>query len=192
MYTRIFNRFIANGAGEYSFDSVEDFEAFRPTSFTRFIREGGGVPVSEFDVVEWSLYAQDEWDVTPRLTLTAGLRYDQQSFRDAPLRVVGAEQAFGLRSGIAPTDNDNVSPRLSLAYDVRGDGRSVLRAGAGYFYGRVPYVLGGNVAGSVRPVVQVICRGEPGRPRRAALALRTTAPGRPGGRTTPRGAPSSR
>lgn len=164
MYTHIFNRFIANGAGEYSFASLADFEAFRPTSFTRFIREGGGVPVSEFDVAEWALYAQDEWALTPRLTLTAGLRYDQQSFRDAPQRVVPAEQAFGLVSGIAPTDNDNLSPRLALAYDVRGDGRSVLRGGAGYFYGRVPYVLGGNVAGSVRPVVQVICRGDVGEP----------------------------
>ena len=164
MYTHIFNRFISNGAGEYNFADLDAFEAFEPTSYTRFIRQGGGVPVSEFDVVEWSVYAQDEWAVTPRVTLTAGLRYDQQSFRDAPARVVPAEQAFGLRSGIAPTDNNNFSPRLSLAYDLRGDGRSVFRTGAGYFYGRVPYVLGGNVAGSVRPVVQVVCRGEAGEP----------------------------
>ncbi|HZG43101.1 MAG TPA: TonB-dependent receptor, partial [Longimicrobium sp.] len=133
-------------------------------SFTRFIRQGGGVPVAEFDVAEWSLYGQDEWALTPRLTLTAGLRYDVQSFRNAPARVIQGEQAFGLRSGIAPTDNNNVSPRLALAYDLRGDGRSMLRAGAGYFYGRVPYVLGGNVAGSVIPTVQVVCRGALGDP----------------------------
>ncbi|HWK89362.1 MAG TPA: TonB-dependent receptor, partial [Longimicrobium sp.] len=159
MYTHIFNRFISNGAGEYSFASLDAFEAFQPTSYTRFIQQGGGVPEAEFDVVEWSVYAQDEWAATPRLTLTAGLRYDQQSFRDAPQRVIAAEQAFGLQSGIAPTDNDNFSPRAALSWDVRGNGRSMLRAGAGYFYGRVPYVLGGNVAGSVVPVVQVVCRG---------------------------------
>ncbi|MBW3569523.1 MAG: TonB-dependent receptor [Gemmatimonadetes bacterium] len=164
MYTRIFNRFIANGAGEYSFPNLDAFEAFQPSSFTRFIRQGGGVPVSEFDVAEWSLYAQDEWAVTPRLTVTGGLRYDVQSFRNAPLPVIQAEQAFTVESGIAPTDNNNISPRLSLAYDLRGDGRSVFRAGAGYFYGRVPYVLGGNVAGSVIPTVQVVCRGELGDP----------------------------
>jgi outer membrane receptor for ferrienterochelin and colicin len=164
MYTRIFNRFISNGAGEYSFANLDAFESFQPSSFTRFIREGGGVPVSEFDVAEWALYAQDEWAATPRLTVTAGLRYDLQSFRDAPLPVVQAEQAFQVQSGIAPTDNNNLSPRLSLAYDLRGDGRSVFRAGAGYFYGRVPYVLGGNVSGSVVPTVQVICRGELGEP----------------------------
>jgi outer membrane receptor for ferrienterochelin and colicin len=164
MWTHIFNRFISNGAGEYSFADLDAFEAFQPSSYTRFIRQGGGIPVSEFDVAEWALYAQDEWSVTPRLTVTAGLRYDQQSFRDAPERVIPAEQAFGVRSGIAPTDNDNFSPRLALAYDLRGDGRSIFRAGAGYFYGRVPYVVGGNVAGSVRPTVQVVCRGEIGDP----------------------------
>lgn len=164
MWTHIFNRFISNGAGEYNFASLDAFEAMQPTSYTRFIRQGGGVPVAEFDVAEWSLYGQDEWAVTPRLTLTAGLRYDVQSFRDAPSRVIQAEQAFGARSGIAPTDNNNVSPRLALAYDLRGNGRSMLRAGAGYFYGRVPYVLGGNVAGSVIPTVQVVCSGELGDP----------------------------
>jgi len=164
MWTHIFNRFISNGAGEYTFANLDAFEAGQPSSYTRFIRQGGGVPVSEFDVAEWSLYAQDEWAVSPKLTVTGGLRYDIQSFRNAPERVVGAEQAFGVRSGIAPTDNNNISPRLSLAYDLRADGRSIFRAGAGYFYGRVPYVLGGNVAGSVRPTVQIVCSGDLGDP----------------------------
>ncbi|HEX6036855.1 TonB-dependent receptor [Longimicrobium sp.] len=164
MWTHIFNRFISNGAGEYTFDNLDAFAAGQPSSYTRFIRQGGGVPVSEFDVAEWSLYAQDEWAFSPKLTLTAGVRYDQQSFRNAPEQVIGAEQAFNVESGIAPTDNNNVSPRLSLAYDLNADGRSVFRAGAGYFYGRVPYVLGGNVAGSVRPTVQIVCRGDLGDP----------------------------
>ena len=164
VYTRIFNRFILNGAGEYRFASLDAFENFQPLSFSRQVLAGGGIPISEFDVAEWAVYAQDEFQATPRLTVTAGLRYDQQAFLDAPIPVTEAERAFGVQSGIAPADNDNVSPRLSLAYDLRGDGRSVFRAGAGYFYGRVPYVLGGNVAGSVRPVLQLTCRGEPGDP----------------------------
>lgn len=164
VYTRIFNRFIQNGAGEYVFPSLDAFEAFRPSSFRRTVQEGGVIPVSKFDVAEWSVYAQDEWSVTPRLTMTLGLRYDQQAFLDAPQRVVAAEQAFGVTSGIAPADNNNISPRLALAYDLRGDGSSVLRAGAGYFYGRVPYVVGGNVAGAIRPVLDLICGGDFGDP----------------------------
>lgn len=164
IYTRIFNRFISNGAGEFSFPSLDAFEAGRPSSFRRTVQEGGGIPTSRFNVAEWSVYAQDEWRPTPKLTLTAGLRYDQQAFLDAPLRVVEAERAFGVRSGVAPVDNDNVSPRLALAYDPKGDGSSVFRAGVGYFYGRVPYVVGGNVAGSIRPVLDLVCTGEFGEP----------------------------
>ncbi|HTE17156.1 MAG TPA: TonB-dependent receptor, partial [Armatimonadota bacterium] len=48
MWTHIFNRFISNGAGEYTFANLAAFEAGQPTSFTRFVRQGGGVPVSEF------------------------------------------------------------------------------------------------------------------------------------------------
>lgn len=164
IYTRIHNQFIQNGAGEYSFPNLDAFEAFQPSSYTRTVRAGGGIPVSDFDVAEWALYAQDEWAVTPKLTATAGLRYDVQSFLDAPARVVEAERAFNVESGIAPTDNNNLSPRIALAYDIRGDGRSVARAGAGYFYGRVPYVVGGNVAGSVKPVLQLVCTGGPDDP----------------------------
>jgi hypothetical protein len=159
IFTNIKNQFIASGAGEYNFASLDDFAAFTPRSYTRNIREDGQVPFAEFGVSEWSLYAQNEWRTTPRLTTTFGLRYDVQSFGDAPARVVDAERAFGIETGIAPTDFNNISPRLSLAYDVRGDGYSVIRGGAGYFYGRVPYVLGGNVEQTILPILNLTCTG---------------------------------
>ena len=159
IFTNVRNQFILSGAGEYRFASLADFDAFRPTSFQRNVGSDGRIPFADFGVAEWSLYAQDEWQVTPRLTATAGLRYDVQSYLDDPARVIDAEAAFGIRTGIAPVDKNNVSPRLMLAYDVSGDGRSVARAGAGYFYGRVPYVLGGNVQGSINPVLTLTCAG---------------------------------
>jgi outer membrane receptor for ferrienterochelin and colicin len=164
LYTDIFNQFQSpgsqnQGAGEFIFNSPEDFEAFRPASYFRPFQEGGGIANSPFSVFEWAGYVQDEWQATPRLTATLGLRYDQQSFLDSPEPVVDVERAFGLRTGFAPTDNDNISPRLALAYDVRGDGSSVVRGGAGYFYGRLPFVLGGNVLQTELPIVEVLCTG---------------------------------
>ena len=159
IFTHIENQFILEGAGTYNFRDMDAFAAFRPSSFERNIRQGGGVPFAEFDVLEWGIYAQDEWRVTPKLTATLGLRYDLQTFLQDPDRVLAAERAFGVNTGIAPTDNDNVSPRLALAYDFSGNGTSVIRGGMGYFYGRVPYVLGGNVQSTVRPVVTVNCTG---------------------------------
>jgi hypothetical protein len=58
-------------------------------------------------------FVQDDWKVTRRLTLNAGLRYEIQSVTQ---------------------DRNNFAPRVGLAWDVTGDGRNVLRAGAGMFY----------------------------------------------------------
>lgn len=164
LFTDILNQFQnpgsqSQGAGEYVFASLNDLRAFRPSSYYRPMQLGGGISRAEFGVSEFSVYLQDEWTVTPRLTATAGLRYDRQSFGDSPLPVVDVERAFGWETGFAPTDDNNISPRLSLAYDLGGNGTQVIRAGAGYFYGRVPYVLGGNVLQTELPSVEVVCRG---------------------------------
>ncbi len=147
------------GAGEYRFANIDDFRNFRPSSYFRPFEEGGGIARANFDVAEWAVYIQDEWQINPRLTATLGLRYDQQSFRNSPTPIVDVERAFGFRTGFAPTDGNNVSPRLSLALDIDGDGRKVLRAGAGLFYGIVPGVVGGNVLQTERPILEVNCTG---------------------------------
>jgi hypothetical protein len=65
-------------------------------------------------------YAQDEYKVTPRLTLNVGLRYDLE-----------------LLKTIA-TQTGNVSPRAGLAWSPFASRRTVIRAGFGLFYDRVP------------------------------------------------------
>lgn len=161
IYTGILNQFIRAGSGEFRFSSLDDFEAFQPASFSRVLRVDGEVPRAEFDVMELGLYAQDEWQATPRLTATFGLRWDTQEFMDDPSPVLDVERAFGpsLETGIAPVDRNNLSPRFSLAYDLDGNGGAVIRGGVGYFYGRIPYVLGGNVHQTELPVVELNCTG---------------------------------
>ncbi len=172
LFTTAFNRFQApmtgisgnQSAGEFGFDSLDDFAAGNPSVFLRPFQQGERIPGDEFDVVEWSAFLQDEWRVNDKLTATLGLRFDQQSFDTNPDPVADIESAFGFTTGIAPTDSDNISPRLSLAYDLNADGRQVLRAGAGYFFGRIPLVLGGNVIQTQRPIVELRCEGEAGSP----------------------------
>jgi|GEM_PF-856161 len=153
------------GAGIFCFDDLDALEAGIASSYQFNVYQGEGlVPVSEFGVTELSVYIQDEWRATPKLTVTAGLRHDRQAFDDNPGRVLDIERSFGFPSSVAPEDNNNISPRLSLAYDLRGDGSSVVRGGMGYFFGRVPLILGGNVLGSQRPVFNLTCAGDIGDP----------------------------
>ncbi len=71
-----------------------------------------------------AFYVEDEWQLSPRLTATLGLRWDYDSLT-----------AKGGKGG----DYDNIAPRFSLNY--RPDARSTLRFGAGLFYGKLSYAV---------------------------------------------------
>ncbi len=75
-----------------------------------------------------SLYAGDEWAASPSLTLEYGLRLDYQNNPSAQ-----NPNPLEPRTANIP-DDTNLAPRIGFAWDVRGDGRSVLRGGAGIFY----------------------------------------------------------
>lgn len=66
------------------------------------------------------LYGQDEWKLTPALTLNLGVRYDLEFLESVR------------------TDRNNVSPRVGVAWSPFRDRRSVVRASYGVYYDRVP------------------------------------------------------
>lgn len=168
------NEFWLLGNGSYTFNDLADFEANRPASFSRLTRacpvppvaNASGesvicpeydVPLATFDVLEWSLYAQDDWQVTDRLLLTAGLRYGGTSFRDQPGKLPAVDSAFDQTTGIVP-DFGGLSPRVAFTYDL-GDQERLLRGGLGLLVGRAPTVLAGNVFQTERPLLSVFCTG---------------------------------
>jgi hypothetical protein len=78
----------------------------------------------------FSLYAQHSWRITSRLNLNLGLRWDA----DFAPRIETQNIAFQNASPQMPDNLSNFAPRASVAFDIFGSGKSVIRGGAGLFY----------------------------------------------------------
>src|SRR5271165_5504463 len=98
--------------------------------------QGIGTSNQSFSNVPFGFFAQDSWRATNKLTLNYGLRYDVEIsplFAPATSVNAAAEKALGVVEGI-PRDYNNVAPRIGFAWDPKGDGKTVVRAGYGIFY----------------------------------------------------------
>lgn len=105
-------------AGSYTFPSLAAFLS-SGTAYSSF-SQNFGTPFIQQNNPNLGLYAQDEWKVTPSLTLNLGVRYDLQFLRTID------------------TDTNNVSPRVGFAWSPFTDKRTVVRGSFGLFYDRVP------------------------------------------------------
>ncbi|MCU1228797.1 MAG: hypothetical protein JWO97_1681, partial [Acidobacteria bacterium] len=103
--------------GVYTFQNLANFLAGRYATY----QQAFGAPDTHQNNTNIGVFVQDEWHATPRVTVNAGLRYDVQRL-----------------PSLVKTDRDNVSPRLGVSWDVRGNGRGVLRAAAGIYYSPIP------------------------------------------------------
>jgi outer membrane receptor protein involved in Fe transport len=123
-------------------------------------------------------YVQDEFRVSPRLTLNVGVRYElptpfvdendaitgirtgvkSQKFPAAPAGLVYPGDP-GVPRGVVPTDKNNVSPRLALTWDPTGKGRTSVRAAWGIFYdalaGQGDFFQSGVLSPPFTPLVEL-------------------------------------
>lgn len=139
--------FFRYGGGAYSYSSWDQFFDDDPYTYTQSFSDYDGAV--DFDTNYYAFFIQDEWRSSPNFTLTYGLRYDLQAHDDPK-----ETNPLYPDTGQIPDDTDNWAPRVGFAWDVAGDGKQVLRGGAGYFYDNTPTLLDANamLANGVRVV----------------------------------------
>src|ERR1700690_4162706 len=119
-------------SGDPSFSPVQAYGLGIPTIFY----QGIGTSDRPFNNKTVGAFAQDSWKLTRKLTVNYGMRYDIEFlpiFQPGTALNAAAEQAFGVVEGI-PQSKKDFAPRIGIAWDPMGDGKTVIRAGYGIFY----------------------------------------------------------
>ena len=180
-YFDILNLFIRQNFGDYDYASVDDFlqsvcaagsgeSAYcqalgpvapaQPTSFQRgfslvdnAIGDDSNASAA-FSAYQVGFYAQDDFQATDRLRLTAGIRVDVPKITTKPrfsddvdgtLTLIEAQgyDLEGATPGETPKAQPYIAPRVGFNYDLTGDQAVQMRGGLGMFTGRVPFVYPG-------------------------------------------------
>ena len=98
-----------NYLGTYTFASLVDYEAGRPTTYSR----RSGDPLVEYSHWQSAVFIQDDWRARKNLTVSMGLREELQTHLG---------------------DRWNLAPRAGLTWSPFGNGKTTVRAGGGIFY----------------------------------------------------------
>lgn len=164
-HTSIFNNFAQQAFGAWKFANIADLVANKPLNYAYGYSNGGPI-AADFGVAQYSAYAQDQWNATPRLALTYGVRVDVPQFLDTPVKNQAIEDRFtavginDVRTDVKPKTQLLWSPRIGINYDPTGDRRNQVRAVLGIFTGPPPLIMLGNAyANTGLGLVRLLCGG---------------------------------
>jgi len=132
----------ANTKGNPRFSSLQNFFAGNMNR----MRYSAGDFVRNLRNQAYGLYIQDDWRILPRLTINLGLRYELNTVPTEANNLignfsptVGLEQVGNQIGSIYNGDHNNFAPRIGIAWDVTGNGKTVVRASGGIFYEQFSY-----------------------------------------------------
>jgi hypothetical protein len=150
---------LLNNYGVFSFSGGKTGNAFADFLTGLPVTMNQDAPITAMDNFwTYALFAQDDFRIHPRVTLNLGLRWDVQTpptdpfDREATFKLGVQSQVLkgsniptgllvvgdpGVGRGIVSTEMHHFAPRIGLAWDPFGDGKTSVRTGAGMFYGSV-------------------------------------------------------
>jgi hypothetical protein len=107
-----------------------------PANLARYYVQNFGNPVSHPDSNDYSGFVQDTRRVTPHFTLSIGARYDLQTFSKKGM----VSNPLWPAAGKMPLQQTNFAPRVGIGYAFGNDRPTMVRAGFGIFYTRIPQI----------------------------------------------------
>jgi hypothetical protein len=125
------------GLGIYTFNDLTAFLQNRAARFIGLSPNGALDRYWRFTLL--GLYLQDDFKVSSRFTLNAGVRWEMATM---PVDIYGRDISLPNLTDPAPTPGQlyqnptykNISPRVGFAWDVFGNGRTAIRAGYGLYF----------------------------------------------------------
>jgi hypothetical protein len=135
-----------NAKGLIKFHDLESF-------LTGIVNPGSliqaGDPQRYLHDYSYAAFLQDDWRLTPKFIVNLGVRYELTTVLKDRNNQLGnfdpnsptgfAQVGFGLSSPYNG-DHNNFSPRIGFAWDVRGDGKTVIRGGGSLMYEEIPLI----------------------------------------------------
>jgi Carboxypeptidase regulatory-like domain len=125
------------GRGRVDFSDLTDFVAGDPHRWELLY----GDPQRSVSMKSFGVFIQDGYRASPRLTLNFGLRYDVtypiKDSRNLLANYVPSSGIVQVGRGINspyPTNYNNISPRAGFAWDILGNGKTLLRGGGGIIF----------------------------------------------------------
>ena len=151
------------GAGSYSYNNVNNFimdyvnwrdglpaatvcaagSSTVGRCWSGQFQQGLGLKGLSLSTRDYNFFVQDDFRITPRLTVNLGLRYEYLQLPDPQLPSSSTQvipydgRTIAEATSTMPSDTNNFGPRIGVAYDIFGDGRTSVRGGYGIYYGRI-------------------------------------------------------
>ena len=143
--TSISQTFKGNWRGVFVFNNVADLLAGKYFQYRQFGGLGGltadQAGTVSFGQKEYAGFVQDQWFLSPKLTMTLGVRYEYLDNPNLPVLNQNAKASTGqfALTGQIPDVKNQWSPRLSLSFAP--DPKTAVRFSAGRYWSRTPAIL---------------------------------------------------